>query len=380
MSRRAFTSFYQAFGKPKLPSPRSTVFLPLAPLRSHAPRHAFQVPSRSYLRFEKPSGRETKRLTRLQQLLLVWRQSLLFRRSVQVTGAGLGGFVALNIETIPESGRRRFNYVSAEYEAELGKQNYEQIMRQYRGKILPDHHPDVRTVHRVLNRLIPASGLQDLAWKVHVIDDKEEMNAFVIPGGKVFVFRGILPICGDEDGLATVLGHEIAHNVLHHTAENISRMSLFLPLVWISSFVFDVSGNLGYLFWDFAYNKPGSRTQESEADHIGLMMMARSCYNPEVAVHVWERMEKAQKVQIPQFASTHPSVGYPVQTIVKSAKKSQNYNRIAAMKKWLPDAQEKVSESGCHEVGKLANDFQHTFQSLPSKLAEMRGTKEDDWC
>ncbi|MCJ1392630.1 hypothetical protein MMC18_005500 [Xylographa bjoerkii] len=177
-------------------------------------------------------------------------------------------------------------------------------------------------VHRVLNRLIPASGLEGQEWEVHVIDDKEQMNAFVIPGGKVFVFSGLMPICDGDDGLATVLGHEIAHNVAHHAAENYSRLSLVLPIAYLVSFIYDVSGNLTFTILDYAYNKPGSRKQESEADYIGLMMMAQSCFDPEAAVELWQRMEKTNQVAIPQFLSTHPS----------------NHNRIAKIQEWLPKA------------------------------------------
>ena len=76
------------------------------------------------------------------------------------------------------------------------------------------------------------------------------------------MFSGLLPICDGEDGLATVLGHEIAHNIAHHAAENYSRLSLLLPLAYMLSFVYDVSGGLTYTILDYAYNRPGSRKQE----------------------------------------------------------------------------------------------------------------------
>ena len=87
-------------------------------------------------------------------------------------------------------------------------------------------------------------------------------TAKAMSSGKVFVFSGILPICGGEDGLATVLGHEIAHNVAHHSAENVSRASLLLPFVYAVSLLFDVSGSFTYFILDYIYQKPGSRKQE----------------------------------------------------------------------------------------------------------------------
>ena len=80
--------------------------------------------------------------------------------------------------------------------------------------------------------------------------------------GKVFVFSGLLPICNGEDGLATVLGHEIAHNLVHHSAENYSRLSLVIPVAWLLALLLDISGGATYTLLDYAYNRPGSRRQE----------------------------------------------------------------------------------------------------------------------
>jgi len=86
--------------------------------------------------------------------------------------------------------------------------------------------------------------------------------AHLVYSGKVFVFSGLLRICNDEDGLATVLGHEIAHNIAHHAAENYSRISFLLPIAYALSFAFDVSNSITFTLLDYAYNKPGSRRQE----------------------------------------------------------------------------------------------------------------------
>ena len=113
-------------------------------------------------------------------------------------------------------------------EERLGRSTVDEIKQQYAGQILDDRDPRVRQVKKVLERLLPfaeGEGLTGLNWEVHVIDSPEQ-NAFVVPGGKVFVFTGILPLCQGEDGIAAVLGHEIAHIVAHHTAY---VDSLFLP-------------------------------------------------------------------------------------------------------------------------------------------------------
>ena len=100
--------------------------------------------------------------------------------------------------------------------------------------------------------------------------------------GKVFVFSGLLPICNGEDGLATVLGHEIAHNIAHHAAENYSRLSLLLPVAYLISFMIDVSGGLTFTILDYAYNRPGTRRQEVNCYHgvlavgIGTLTLCNS--------------------------------------------------------------------------------------------------------
>jgi predicted Zn-dependent protease len=143
-----------------------------------------------------------------------------------------------------------------------------------------------------------------------------ECNAFVIPGGKVFVYSGILDVALNDDGLAAVLGHEIAHNLARHQAESMSTMVMLEPLRWVlllldySGQTFGLGRIIGHLLMDFGIQRPASRKQEGEADFIGLMMMSKACFDPKAAIGLWERMEIATKdQQIPQWLSTHPSVG-----------------------------------------------------------------------
>ncbi|KAH7350718.1 peptidase family M48-domain-containing protein [Rhexocercosporidium sp. MPI-PUGE-AT-0058] len=207
-------------------------------------------------------------------------------------------------------------------------------------------------VHRVMEKLIPASGLEHVDWEVHVIDSPE-CNAFVIPGGKVFVYTGILPVAKNDDGLAAILGHEIAHNLARHASESMSSMVMLAPLRFLFIFL-DSTGYtmglgrvLGDMAMDLGLARPASRKQESEADYIGLMMMARSCYNPQEAVKVWQRMEIAQKDQdMPEWLSTHPS----------------NSNRITQMQQWLPKAEIARSESECAVTLGYSEDFKTAFK------------------
>ena len=154
-----------------------------------------------------------------------------------------------NLEEVPISGRRRFNIVSKENEVAFAGGGYEEVLQEFSGKILPPDHPYTRLVAKVVERLLPhTGGLAGDDWKVHVVDDPKQKNAFVIPGGKVFVFTGLIPICEGEDGLAVVLGHEIAHNVAHHAAERMSRMAPLAIVSIFASMLFDVSGQASQFF------------------------------------------------------------------------------------------------------------------------------------
>lgn len=164
-------------------------------------------------------------------------------------------------------------------------------------------------------RLIPFSGMQHEEWQVFVVDDPHMANAFVLPGGKVFVFSGILGLARNDSGLATVLGHEIAHNLADHHGERLSQDVGASIVLWSLVLLGGVIGLgplifhfFGSRFLDVAFGFPMSRLQESEADYIGLMMMAEACYDPQEAVSFWARMEKATGQEVPEWMSTHPAV------------------------------------------------------------------------
>jgi predicted Zn-dependent protease len=152
--------------------------------------------------------------------------------------------------------------------------------------------------------------------------------------GKVFVFTAILPLCQDDDGIAAVLGHEIAHAVAHHAAERMSRGSILTIAAIILNWTLGLPDFGSDLLLTLAFDRPNGRAQESEADYIGLMMMAQSCYNPEGAVLFWKRMQKAATAAPPEFLSTHPS----------------DEHRVANISQWLPEAEHKRDASECGGV------------------------------
>ncbi|KAJ5899787.1 hypothetical protein N7495_004531 [Penicillium taxi] len=230
----------------------------------------------------------------------------------------------------------------------MGEESYRQVLNSERGKILPDYHPVAKTVNRVLQRLVPQAPIEGANWKVHVIKDDNMANAFVLPGGKVFVYTGILPICEDENGLAAVLGHEIAHVVAHHPAERMSNSFITIGAAFAVSLLFDVSGQLSSFLLNLMWSMPNSRTQEA-------MMMSKACFKPEAAVKLWSRMQKQEKGAPPQFMSTHPS----------------SYNREEAIRGWLDQADSIYEDSGCSYAGSYspsqAGLFKPGYQSHDSE-------------
>jgi len=189
--------------------------------------------------------------------------------------------------------------MSAREELQVGKKAYAEVLGEYRNRILPDNHPDVNRVNRVVGRLVKATQIEPLQreihlrvqgytfeWEVHVVQERQ-VNAFCLPAGKIVVFTGILPVAASDDQLATVLSHEMAHALAHHGSERIAR---------------EQAG--GGKFTQLKYD----RFQEAEADHIGVFLMAFAGYDPEQAVAFWRRMEQLSGGrEPPEILSDHPS-------------------------------------------------------------------------
>jgi predicted Zn-dependent protease len=225
------------------------------------------------------------------------------------------------------------------------------MLQKCREYLLPVNSEEHLMVQRVLERLIPHSGLESEEWKVHVIADGQ-VNAFVIPGGKVFVQTGMLGICKGDDELAAVLGHEIAHNVAHHVGESISKSFGWILLACGISFAANIDLQIGRLLAKYIFELPNSRAQESEADFIGLMIMAQSCYPPEAAIRLWGRMKEEEQNSgraTPEFFSTHPS----------------DHSRILRLQEWLPEAQQKLHDSECAPLEIHAWNFRQAQLDFP---------------
>lgn len=272
-------------------------------------------------------------------------------------------FYAYNLEVVPVSGRRRFNCFNEHqvqrFTQSTSKVLIDSLLSQGASFLLP-HDPRMLMLRRIMARLLPVAG-EDAGsnkWEVYIIDhdDPRAAQAFVLPGGKVFVVSGMFQLARTEGQLAAVLSHEIAHNMARHVAERMSQSlseSLLLgpavvlvaaaaPLAWLGGWFF------GGELMDFVLSRPLSRMQESEADYIGLMMMSEACYDPREALAFWSRMSQMQQhtgAEVPEILSTHPS----------------NRHRIENINKWMPEALEKRKLSDCHGTQGFAEMFRRAM-------------------
>lgn len=217
--------------------------------------------------------------------------------------------------TNPETGKAVRVAMSPEKEAALGLQSYREILSQSE---TIDRGPDFEMVQRVAENLAAATGdsAKDFAWQATLIRS-DQANAFCLPGGKIAVFTGILPHAQTEAGLATVMGHEMAHAVARHGSQRLLRTSLTQTALMGAQFSM---GDLDYqqrqllmaalgAGAQYGVILPFSRDHESEADQMGLLYMARAGYDPRESIAFWQRMSEAESHQPPEFASTHPSHG-----------------------------------------------------------------------
>ena len=232
--------------------------------------------------------------------------------------------------TVPETGRRQVMLISSSQEMQLGLTAFQQLKKD----TAVSRDPAVNAmVQRVGRRIAAVASLPGAQWEFVVFDSKEA-NAFCLPGGKVGIYTGILPITKDEAGMATVIGHEIAHAVARHGAERVSEGMLLQTGGGLLGVGLSNTDPRTQVLVMAAYGigakvgreLPHSRGQESEADHIGLIYMARAGYDPEAAVGFWQRFGDYNRSQggsgTPVFLRTHP-----LDTV-----------RVQQLQQWMPEA------------------------------------------
>lgn len=250
--------------------------------------------------------------------------------------AGIGLVAACS--RVPITGRNQLNLLPESTMQSMALQQYQSFLSENK-VVTQASNKDAEMVKRVGQRIAAAvtrymndngmgSEIATYKWEFNLVDSKE-VNAWCMPGGKVVVYTGLLPVTRDEASLAIVLGHEITHAVAGHSRERMSQQMVAQGLQSVGGValgtnqkalnvfnaVYAPTAQVGVLL-------PNSRKQESEADHYGLIFAAMAGYNPEVAVSFWQRMAAQGGAKTSVLLSTHPS----------------DEQRIADIQKLLPEA------------------------------------------
>lgn len=238
-------------------------------------------------------------------------------------------FLFINCYQAPVTGRTQFIIISDEMASQMGVTAFQEVVKKEGISGNSNYNEAVR---RVASRITKVAETPKYNWEYKVIKGDNTINAFALPGGKIGVYTGILPIAKNDAGLATVLAHEVGHVAAKHGAERVSAgvlaqlgaAGLNVALrnkdpetVNAVMQAFGIGVGVGAIL-------PFSRAQESEADRIGLIYMAKAGYDPRESVAFWQRMANATKGKstTPQFLSTHPGAD----------------TRISNLKKWMPEA------------------------------------------
>lgn len=236
--------------------------------------------------------------------------------------------IAAGCVSAPYTGRSQLMLVSESQEVASGEQAYRHILRD---SVLSENSQALRIVRRVGERIARAADKPEYRWDFRMINDPEMINAFCVPGGKVAVYTGIFPVARDEAGLAVIMGHEVAHALLRHSGERMSQAGILgtgMALAGASGINPQILQALG-LGASVGLILPFSRSQESEADRVGLILMAKAGYDPRVALEVWERMARNEKGAPPPFLSTHPGYETRVQQLRSFMPEALRYYRTS---------------------------------------------------
>jgi predicted Zn-dependent protease len=249
-------------------------------------------------------------------------------RPVRLSALALALLAAIACQSVPLTGRHQIMLLPEGTELQMGLTSYREVLK----KATVSSDPALNAqVTRVGQRIAAATGRRDYQWEFKVIEDKQ-VNAFCLPGGKVAVYTGILPVTRDDAGLAAVLGHEVSHAIARHGGERVSQGLLVQTglaatqialarndpaVVQSVTSLLGAGAAVGLLL-------PWSRQQESEADHLGLIYMAKAGYHPSAARDLWIRMADLGRGQgrPPAFLSTHPAPE----------------TRIKQIEAWIPEA------------------------------------------
>ena len=253
------------------------------------------------------------------------------RAFLLAAGASADGSALAQVDVGSSSGLRKL--VPAETLETSARQQYTQVLADARAKgaLAPDGHPQLQRLHTIAQKLIPHTAAwnsrsRDWKWQVNLIGSKQ-INAWCMPGGKIAFYTGILDqLKLNDDEVAMIMGHEMAHALREHARERLAKsqatsigLSIASQLLGLGS-LGDVAANLGTQLLTLKY----SRDDETESDLVGLEIAARGGYRPEASVSLWQKMQAASGNGSPSFLSTHPSGANRIQELEANLPKVQH--------------------------------------------------------
>ncbi|PQJ80875.1 M48 family metallopeptidase [Polaribacter porphyrae] len=258
-------------------------------------------------------------------------------------------FLFSDCSTVPITGRKRVNFVSDAQVLPASFAQYNSFLKENKLSSNRKMTNQIKTIGKnvsaAVDRFMRANGMQDEAdsykWEFNLVEDKT-VNAWCLPGGKVVFYTGIMPICANDDGVAAVMGHEVAHAFAKHGQERMSSGQLQQIGGLAVALGTSNKNPRTAQIWNMAYGVGSSvgmlafsRTHETEADKLGLVFMIMAGYDGTEAAEVWVRMsERASGKQGPEFLSTHPS----------------NDSRIQTLKSYLPEARKLAAKFNAQPI------------------------------
>jgi len=239
----------------------------------------------------------------------------------------------------PETGRSQLIVMSPAQEMKLGQDAFSKILKEETLVTSGENYEMVQRVGESVaiaaNRLYP-NAVQGYKWKFALIKNEEMVNAWALPGGKCGIYTGLLPITENEDALAIVMAHEVAHVVARHGAERSSRAMVSTIIAGVAMKETKKGKRaLALAAYGVGIALPFSRGQETEADQLGLYIAADAGYDPRQAIPLWKRMEKSGKKAPFEFMSTHPT----------------SKTRMNQIQGWMPRAMMYYENAVAHEAG-----------------------------
>ncbi|MBC2716430.1 MAG: M48 family metallopeptidase [Desulfobacteraceae bacterium] len=262
-------------------------------------------------------------------------------KNIRIILIAIIGIFLIACSTVPITGRQQLNLLPQQTMLSMSLQAYDQFLIENQ---LSKNQAQTQMVKRVGDKIQKAveqyfkqndmsKELSNYAWEFNLVESND-VNAWCMPGGKVVVYTGILPLTKDETGLAVVMGHEIAHAVAQHGNERMSQ-GLIAQMGGVAlSTALETEPETTRQLWMAVYGLgaqyglmlPYSRLHENEADHLGLIFMSMAGYNPNAAVGFWQRMAAKKGGQSPpEFLSTHPSDTKRIQNIQSLIPEAMKY-------------------------------------------------------